>query len=119
MKIALIAFTMFSTLALASGKFALGPVHSLKAHKTTPALGFSIYEPIIGGIAYNGWSGLGWQARVSDDSVMWVVSKHDFEKWFGNIGLSIGYTFQHADKADNSLFISDHNIHAKLTYKIW
>jgi hypothetical protein len=94
------------------------PQYFLKSEKTLPQFGLSVYEPVVLGLAYNGWSGVGWQPRAGESSVMWFTSRHDIEKWYGDLGLSVGFTVRYAGKQDEAL-LNEQDIHFKLTYRIW
>ena len=107
-----------SSVCFGSGKLQLKESYFLKAQKAAPQIGVSIYEKLVGPVNYNGWTGIGWQPRVSDDTVFYAVSKHDLEVWLGNVGLSVGYGFRHADKPTGDL-ISEHDVHVGLNCKLW
>lgn len=115
----LTALFVFSSLAFGSGKLSVQPAYYLKADKMAMQFGIGVYEPLFGGINYNQWTGYGWHPRVGEDAVGWFTTKHDLEVWDGNLGVAIGYTFQHASRPVDLIYSNDHNVHFKLSYKLW
>lgn len=104
--------------ALASGKISAQGSYYPSLHKTTPSFGLSIYESLFWGVSYNGWTGFGWQPRLSESAVLWAVSRHDLERWWGKLGVAAGFTIRHADQ--EGLELSSHpDVHLKVQYQLW
>lgn len=118
MKKLLLVLFLVSNFAFASGKISFTPAYNLRNEMFSPKIGFAIYEPIIGGIAYNGWVGMGLNPRDNGEEVFWAASKHDMEKWFGNVGVAVGFTFVHSSHPGDVNF-NDSDVHLKLTYQLW
>jgi len=117
MKKLFLSLMFVSCFAFASGKLSMGPTYYLQAQKLTPSFGLAIYEPLFAGLNYNAWTGIGWDGR-SKDSSMYLTSKHDIETYFGEKwGASVGYTFNHSEKSSD--MFAEHNVHAKIIYKLW
>lgn len=118
-KILFALFLAVSCNLMASGKISVEPRYFFKAQKAVPpTIGFGLYEHLAGGVHYNGWTGIGFQPREYEPSVMWVTSRHDLEKHFGDLCIGMGITLRHAEQeiADIS---ADHDIHVKFALKLW
>lgn len=107
------------SMCFAGGKLSVQPSFYPRLEKVLPTVGFGIYEHLgIGGVALNLWTGVGWAPQNSGENVFWATSKAELEKWFGPLGVAVGGTYRHAEK--NALDLAaDHDVHAKLTYKLW
>lgn len=119
MKLLALALLLVSSLSFGSGKVAIEPAFYPRLDKVTPKIGLSIYEPLFMGFAYNAWTGVGWQPRASESAVFWLTSRHDIEKWFGDLGISVGFTFRHAEQQGVFEIEDQNDVHVKFQYKLW
>jgi hypothetical protein len=117
--LALMLFLDLTQDAMASGKLSMEWSYYPKIEIAKPKFGFSIYENLFLGVAYNSWTGFGWQPRPGEASVLWASSRHDLERWWGNLGVQAGFTYKHAEQPLVFEDSNQHDVHAKLIYKLW
>lgn len=119
MKKLLLVLALFPLLSFGSGKLQIKPGYFFKAEKFGGQAGLSIYEKITDSVALNQWLGIGSQPRAFEESVFYAVSETSFESWYDKLGLAVGYKFQHADKSNEPVLISEHGVFFKAYYKLW
>ncbi len=59
---------VYSERAVAFGELTLGSAYSWRHKRLLPKLGFYVYEPIYGKLAYSSWSGFGGIGASDSDS---------------------------------------------------
>lgn len=113
-----LGFLVLSMNVFASGKIQFKPGYYLKSKQLGGQVGLAVYEPLIGKLAYNQWTGYGYAPRLHEKGVNYFVSTHDLEIPTGNLTVGAGFTFKHTNQESEKLF-SDSDIHLKISYKLW
>lgn len=85
----LVTFSLLSFNSFASGKLTFKENYNFDTKKFEPLIGLGIYQKIVGGLAYNGWSGTGDPVRSLGDS-RWYLTKHAVEFSLWRVTLGIG-----------------------------
>lgn len=98
-----------SAMALGSGKINLENQVYWESKQSEPTLSLSVYEPLLLGISYDMWTGVSHKVDGGDFS---VVSKHEVEKYFGDLKVFVGVTYRHKR-------LMDSDFHGGVSYKLW
>jgi len=86
-----------------------------------PTVGLGIWQSLGKKFAYNSWTGLGHQARLSDPTVQWFATKHDLTYYVGQVELSVGYVYKNASQEnalEGPLDVDEHGVRLKLAFKL-
>lgn len=89
-KLILLLITFASTQAAASGKISLQS-NMYENGKVRPLIGLSVYERILGTVAFNGFAGYGVHELEIRDDVQWAIAKGQLDvrmqKWVVSPGI--------------------------------
>lgn len=102
--IGLISINLFG-----SGRVALENQVYWESKQSEPTLSLAVYEHITLGVNYDMWTGVSHKADGGDFS---VISKHELEKYFGDLKVFVGVTYRHKR-------LMDSDIHGGVSYKLW
>ena len=120
--IALMLVTTLPAIAKTSMKVTGEMAYQFKAKDVPPpTVGVGLWQSLGKKMAYNTWTGLGHQARLSDPTVRWFATKHDLIYYFSNLEVGIGYEYKTAnqEKSGGLLDIDEHAVKAKIALKIF
>lgn len=107
--IALMAFFIAST-AGASGKIQYLHKFNVRNSQQSPAVGISIWEPLVGPLHYSQWTGGGWDAKEGKN---FIASKHGLGVQISRLSFGAEYGLEH------SAGTVDHSVTAKVGFKLW
>jgi hypothetical protein len=117
--IAMLLIGLTASIAAAGGKLTLQ--NNLYNNGTTyrPTVGFSVYQPLLKGLAFNGWTGYGVMPLEETDDTKWFVAKAqlDFELAgkLKNLTVSPGITYKNIVNEN----FDDKIGFLRLDYKLW
>jgi len=115
MKKALLVF-MLSQSLWASGKISIQANEYWQFGAAMPQIGFNVREPLFLGWEYDGFAGMGHVPYAKNETYRWLAFRNDFQKWFGDLGITVGATVRIAERAVPE---EENDLHVKFTYKIW
>lgn len=114
-----LAIAFAATTASASGKIFAQANGYNNGKDTRPMIGFTVYEKLLKGLAFNGFVGSGIQDLEVSDDVNWFVAKGqlDFELAgkFRNVVVSPGIMHKALIGDD----VSDNIGYFRVSYQIW
>lgn len=106
--------------AFAGGKLSLQGNYYPDIGKPAPVVGMGIYQNLLLGWAFNHWTGMGFQPRKGQSSVMWFTSRTDLEKNLNNgFTVAFGFTLRKAEQPILGELPSGHDVHLKVSYNLW
>lgn len=116
MKNILFSFLALFTVApaFASGKFVVTPRY-YEFGKVGGQLGLSIYEPLVAGLAFNAWGGLGIRPFEFKKTEYWMSSSIGLDYQVGSIIMGVGVQPQMSLSGEES----ESNIFLKVGKRLW
>lgn len=103
---------LFVNVAMAGGKLEVSGNYFKDKKDFRPKVGLAIYQPLVLGVAYNGWTGVG-EARSANEK-LWFTTKHAIEFSIQKVTLGAGFQLDYdkVNKVEDSLFV-------KAAYQLW
>lgn len=93
----------------AHGWLEAGVARFFEAGKVGPSIAVGLYEPLLLGINYESWNGVGVNVRENT----WLTSKHDLSFLVSdNVDLSVGVALRHND-------VNYSDIHVNVKIGLW
>lgn len=94
MKILILLSAFVSSVAFASGKLS-GQANMYEDGAIRPTIGLSIYQPILGKVAFNSFLGYGVQELEVRDDVQWAIAKAQLDVRMSSWVVSPGMTYKY------------------------
>lgn len=119
MKKFILSAILYTSAAFPVGKLQLTGNYFTKDGRSLPAVGMSVYEPVMFGMYYDGFMGFGVAPRHSWPDVYWMTFRNDVSVPISSmVSISGGFTFRFSDQEWIGLE-DESNLHVKLVAKLW
>ncbi len=115
MKKILIAVLMCGSV-FGSGKLSIQVNEYFQYGLAMPQFGVNVREPVLWGWEYDGFVGVGSVPYMEKEMYNWITVRNDAQKWFGDLGVTVGVTLRFAERVIPE---QENDAHIRFTYKIW